>query len=162
MTNWVRIAKTIKTADPKAQVWCNTGFFPNEKQWDDCQEFMSLWDVFCPFWHAFIMRPNRNAEHLEVYKKLGCPRLGYITPSTSVYWLADGARDSLWFSEECRNHGRDGWSIVRMQTNDGWDLDHPVLQAIFEGAWGRTLSTRYAEAAREANQRWRKAVAPRR
>ena len=27
---------------------------------------------------------------------------------------------------------------------------------IFEGAWGRTLSTRYAEAAREANQRWRK------
>lgn len=159
MTNWVKVAKAIKAADPKAQVWCNTGFFPTEQQWDDCQEFMSLWDVFCPFWHAFIMRPNRNAEHLKSYQKLGNPRLGYITPSTSIYWLADGANDSLWFAEECRNHGRDGWSIVRMQTNDGWDLDYPLLQAIFEGAWGRTLSTRYAEAAREANQRWRKSGA---
>ena len=156
MTNWLKIAKAIKAADPKAQIWCNTGFFPNEKQWDDCREFMSYWEVFCPFWHAFVMRPNRSAERLKEYQKIGRIRLGYITPSTSVYWTSDGAHESEWFARICRNEGRDGWSTVRFQTCAGWDLDHPLIQPIFTGAWGRTLSTRYAESARAANQWWRK------
>ena len=161
MTNWVAIAKAVKAADPKARIWCNTGFFPNDGQWEDCREFMSLWDVFCPFRNAFIegYRPPVDQARLSFYRGIGKPKLGYITPSTSIYWLLDGGHEILEFAEQCRQVGRDGWASVRFQTEMSWELAHPELQPIFSGAWGRTISTRYAEVAREANQRWRKASA---
>ena len=161
MTNWVAIAKAVKAADPKARIWCNTGFFPNDGQWEDCREFMSLWDVFCPFRNAFIegYRPPVDQARLSFYRGIGKPKLGYITPSTSIYWLLDGGHEILEFAEQCRQVGRDGWASVRFQTEMSWELAHPELQPIFSGAWGRTMSTRYAEVAREANQRWRKASA---
>jgi hypothetical protein len=161
MTNWVARAKAIKGADPSARIWCNTGFFPNEAQWDDCREFMSLWDVFCPFRNAFVegYRPPVPPARMEAYRKIGSPRLGYITPSTSIYWLLDGGHEIFAFAKQCRDAGRDGWSAVHFNTVESWDLGHPLQQPIFGGAWGRTISTRYAETAREANQRWRKADA---
>ena len=158
---WVAKAKKHKAVDPKARIWCNTGFFPSEAQWDACLEFMSYWDVFCPFQHAFVegYRPPVDKAHLAFYREIGNPKIGYITPSTTIYWLLDGGHEILKFARECRETGRDGWSAVRYQTETSWELVHPLLQPIFSGAWGRTLSTRYAETAREANQRWRKATA---
>ena len=82
-----------------------------------------------------------------------------FTPSTSIYWLLDGGHEIFTFARQCHDVGRDGWSSVRFQTLESWDLGHPLQQPIFGGAWGRTISTRYAETAREANQRWRKADA---
>ena len=161
MTNWVARAKAFKAIDPKVRIWCNTGFFPTEAQWDDCREFMSLWDVFCPFRNAFVegYRPPVDPERMKLYRQIGSPKLGYITPSKSIYWLLDGGHEIFQFSRQCRETGRDGWSSVRFQTETSWELAHPEQQPIFSGAWGRTLSTRYAETAREANQRWRKADA---
>ena len=157
---WVARAKELKAVDPKARLWCNTGFFPNEAQWDACQEFMSYWDVFCPFQHAFVegYRPPVDKAHLAFYREIGNPKIGYITPSTTIYWILNGGHEILNFARECQETGRDGWSSVRYQTETSWELVHPLLQPIFSGAWGRTLSTRYAETAREANQRWRKAA----
>ena len=157
---WVDRAKELKAAEPKARIWCNTGFFPSEAQWDACLEFMSYWDVFCPFQHAFVegYRPPVNPSHLAFYREIGSPKLGYITPSTTIYWLLDGGHEILKFARECRETGRDGWTAVRFGTAPTWQLAHPELQAIFAGAWGRTISTRYAEVAREANMRWRKAM----
>ncbi len=161
MTNWVATAKAMKAIDPQARLWCNTGFFPDEEHWDDCREFMSYWDVFCPFRNAFIegYRAPVDPARLAAYRKIGDPRIGYITPSTSIYWLLDGGHEILEFAKQCREVGRDGWSSVRFQTELTWELAHPELQPIFSGAWNRTISTRYAETAREANLRWRRAVA---
>ena len=122
---------------------------------------MSYWDVFCPFRNAFVegFRPPVPPERMAAYRQIGSPKLGYITPSLSIYWLLDGGHEILQFAEQCRQTGRDGWSSVRFQPATSWELAHPEQQPIFAGAWGRTLSTRYAETTREANQRWRKANA---
>ena len=157
MTNWVKVARLVREADPKARFWCNTGYFPSDREWPDTEEFRGYWDVFCPFHHAFIEREGRNAEHLKAFRQIGNPRLGYITPSTTLYWIADGGHELFDFARICREEGRDGWGVCRFMSGGSWDLVYQDLRCVFDGAWGGTISTRYAEAIREANQRWRKA-----
>lgn len=157
MTNWVKVARAVRAIDPKVRFWCNTGYFPKKSEWWDTEEFRSYWDVFCPFHHAFIERDGRDAAHLRAYRRIGSPRLGYITPSTSIYWIADGGHELFDFARICREEDRDGWGVCRFMSGGSWDLVYQDLRCIFDGARGGTVSTRYAEAIREANQRWRKA-----
>ena len=152
---WMQRVKDIKAADPQARIWCNTGFFPSESQWEASQEFMSTWDVFCPFRTAFG-KGRGNPEHVAAYKRIGNPMFCYSTPNRWQNSLIIDAPAILYLARDYRREGCDGWAVVRMDSCTDWTFSDATHQTAFAGAWGRVLSTLTAEAGREVNTWWRK------
>lgn len=158
---WMEIAREIRAADPGVLMWYNSAFFPtNRADFAALKPFMDTWDVVCSFYNCFTDKKEARAPMMADYKALGRLKLVYNTFDTGNCENAPGSPLQIFrLAEFARREGRDGWSPHNL--GHGWAYDdvYATCNTIFlyPGARLTTLTTRGAEAVREANQRWRAA-----
>jgi hypothetical protein len=158
---WMRHVAIAREADPGLLIWYNSAFFPtNKADFAELRPFLESWDIVCSFCNCFTDKPQERAPMMADYKALGKLKLVYNTFDTgNCENFPDSPLQILRFADFARRVGRDGWSPHNL--GHGWAYDDVYCTAntifLYPGAYGRTLSTRGAEAVREANQRWRAA-----
>ncbi len=160
--SWMEQVALVKKADPRLQIWYNSAFFPtNAADFAALKPFMETWDIVCSFCNCFTANAAERAPMMADYKALGKLKLVYNTFDTGNCENHPGSPlQVLRFAEFARKEGRDGWSPHNL--GHGWAYDDVYCTAntifLYPGADGRTLTSRGAEAVREANQRWRAAA----
>ena len=158
---WMEQVALVKKADPRLQIWYNSAFFPtNAADFAELRPYMETWDIVCSFCNCFTAKAEERAPMMADYKALGKLKLVYNTFDTgNCENYPDSPMQVLRFADFARREGRDGWSPHNL--GHGWPYDDAYCSNntifLYPGAHLATLSTRGAEAVREANQRWRTA-----
>lgn len=159
---WLEMAKTIKSTDSNAMIWCNMGE-PNSSMFSLIMSIMPYWDVSCPYVDHFkVAEKAEYADYKKALAETGKLKLLYTTPC--MWWnekRPDAPHDMLDLGEYALKYNRDGWSFFNLIYGDIWNDPYGGNQdggvAIYPASYNRIISTRYMEAIREAIQRWKAA-----
>ena len=162
VTNWMKMAKTIKAVDPGQYLWCNLGdgvVAPD--YWDLFFPMMEYWDVACPFLTQFN-HGEKYRPYYEKLKKTGKIRLTYHTLDIGANEKRlQAPQDLINLAAFATREGLDGFANFSLMNGPPYDdlyMDNQDLAvSIYPGSRGRTLATRNLEAFREGGQRLRRA-----
>jgi len=155
---WLAMADVIKEADPRLQLWCNLGdSLPKPAEFDVWLPFMKRWDAGCPFISLFTTYPQFK-PFVEALREAGKLRMLYHTLDRfSTEKAYDAPLQLIEVGEKAIKENRNGFGNFTMCGGEPWDDlycgNEDLAMSIYPGAWGRTLSTRNAEAIREVLQR---------
>ena len=156
---WNERARIIREALPETSIWYNSAFCPtNKADFAELKEFLSTWDIVCSFCGVFLWDRKKLEPVLEDYKSIGKLKLVYNTFDTgNCDNYLDTPMQMFHLASIAKREGRDGWAPHNL--GHGWPYDDVYSTAntnyLYPGARGATLTTRGAEAVREASQRWR-------
>ena len=156
---WNARARIAREALPDVNIWYNSAYYPtNRAEFAEQKEFLSTWDIACSFLNCYAWDRKKLDPVWDEFRKLGKIRLVYNTFDTgNCENFPDTARQSFNLASVAKRSGLDGWSPHNL--GHGWPYDDVYATAntiyLYPGTHGATLTTRCAEAVREANQRWR-------
>ena len=159
---WMQMAKALREAEPRCKIWCNLGFCPPEpKHWDLYFGMMPYTDVSCPYIDQFSRKPDYK-PWVDRLRATGELKLLYSTLDIGdVEKLPNAPQDLINVARRALEEGRDGFANFTMMAGPAYDDlyigNGDLAVSVYPGAFGRTISTRNAEATREALQMMRKA-----
>ena len=128
-------------------------------------------NCYCPYYNHYLTNGGGNGAYNAQLHRQGGVNFNVLLSYSTPCFGEKAPSATLHMFELCDlslRHGWDGWAFFAFaygftQSNSLWDEVNNMLpdQAvnIYPGAAYRTISTRNAEALREAVQRWREAKA---
>ena len=162
---WVALAQKMRAVDPRVRVWVNPGE-ASAQSVEACLKMLPYVNLFCPYCNHWTVGKNlpayydqlqRKGAHFDILMGYTTPCFGEKAPSAPLDLL--GLSD---FALACK---LDGWAFFALAygftySNSVWDEANAYLGDqcvnLYPGAAYRTLSTRSAEAIREAVRRYRR------
>ena len=166
---WTNLAAKVRALDPEVRIWVNPGEFENAGP-EACMKITPYANVYCPYCNHFQTDGGHNPAYNGQLKRKG-PKfellLGYTTPCFGEK-APSAPLDHLGMCDFALGYGLDGWAFFALAhgftySNSLWDEVNCYLGDqcvnIYPGAANRAISTRNAEAIREAVRRWRAAKA---
>lgn len=162
---WVELAKKFKETAPDVRVWCNPG-----ELWSATPEsnlkMLPYVDCYCPYFDHFSQNGGGNEAYQKELRGEGreyAIRLTYTTPCFGEKAL--GAPNDMFAPmRTALQNNLDGWMFYALlgryeYCNSPWDEVNAYVPdqsvCLYQGAEFRTISTRTAEAIREAVDTWR-------
>lgn len=161
---WVALAQKMRAQDPKVRIWVNPGECPGSSP-EACLKMLPYVDIYCPYANHYNVGKN-NAQYKDLLERKGAKfdtLLGYTTPCFGEK-APSAPLEHLGMSDFGLGCKMDGWAFFALQygftySNSVWDEANCYLADqcvnIYPGAAFRTISTRNAEAIREAVRRYR-------
>ncbi|MBP5284628.1 MAG: hypothetical protein ILO34_00780 [Kiritimatiellae bacterium] len=167
---WVELAKKLREYDKDIKIWVN----PGEIEGASPQSNMKLtpWvDYYCPYHNHWTTRGWGDEKYFDQLMRRGEPKfdilMGYTTPCF-IEKAPTAPKDMLYLKDFALKYNLDGWAFFAFTyaftyCNSPWDDQNNYLAdqavSLYQGAGYETISTRNAEAIREAKQLWRRAKA---
>ena len=166
---WTNLATQVRALDPSVRIWVNPGEFENAGP-EACMKITPFANAYCPYCNHFQTDGGHNPQYNEQLKRKG-PKfdilMGYTTPCFGEK-APSAPLDHLGMCDFALGCNLDGWAFFALQhgftySNSLWDEVNNYMGDqcvnVYPGAACQTLSTRNAEAIREAVRRWRAAKA---
>ncbi len=165
---WVELAKRMRAIDPRVRIWVNPGETSGSSP-KACLKMLPYVDLYCPYCNHFAVA-KQVPEYEKLLKREGAKfgtLLGYTTPCFGEK-ASSAPLDLLGMGDFGISCWLDGWAFFALAhgftySNSLWDEANCYLADqcvnVYPGAAFRTISTRNAEAIREAVRRWRKGKA---
>ena len=163
---WVELAQAFRAANRKIRIWVNPGEIEGAGP-ESTMKMTPHVQCFCPYQNHFLTDGGRNEEYARQLRREEGAKvdllMGYSTPcghdmAPSMPYEMLGMKDFA------LRYGLDGWGFFALissyeYSNSIWDNQTQYLPdqsiLLYRGAAFQTISTRSAEAVREAVQRWK-------
>jgi len=162
---WTNLAAQVRRLDPEVRIWANPGEFENAGP-EACMKITPYVSVYCPYCNHFQTDGGHNPAYNGQLRR-GGPKfdllLGYTTPCFGEK-APSAPLDHLGMCDFAIGCGLDGWAFFALQhgftySNSLWDEVNGYMGDqcvnVYPGAAYATISTRNAEAVREAVRRFR-------
>ena len=167
---WVSLAKQFRAVAPEVKIWVNPGEYENAGP-EACMKMTPYANAYCPYCNHFQTNGGWNGDYNAQLMRQG-PKfdilMGYTTPCFGEK-ASSAPLDMLSLCNFALDYNLDGWAFFALQhgftySNSVWDEWNCYVSDqcinIYPGAAYQAISTRNAEAIREAVRRWRAAKAP--
>ena len=162
---WTNLAAQVRRLDPTVRIWVNPGEFENAGP-EACMKITPYANVYCPYCNHFQTDGGHNPAYNAQLKRQG-PKfdllLGYTTPCFGEK-APSAPLDHLGMRDFAIGCNLDGWAFFALMhgftySNSLWDEVNNYMGDqcvnIYPGAAYQAISTRNAEAIREAVRRFR-------
>ena len=167
---WVALAKKLRESTKDVQIWVNPGEIEGAGPESD-MKMTPFVNCYCPYYNHYLTNGGGNGAYNAQLHRQGGVNFNVLLSYSTPCFGEKAPSATLHMFELCDlslRHGWDGWAFFAFaygftQSNSLWDEVNNMLPDqvvnIYPGAAYRTISTRNAEALREAVQRWREAKA---